>query len=417
MNIRHFLITFWRNISESYWFLPSIMGIVAAVLALVVVRLDSVLTVQVVPQLVPLFSDDAATLETLASVIASSSIAVLGTVFSMLMVVLTLASQQYGPLVLDTLMRDRFTQVTIGVFSSTFVYCLLVLATINPGEDPFVPRLAGLVANLLAVLAVAVLVLYIHHVAVSITAARIISRITHSLLGSIDDQFPDPLAESEPEPPVALPATLPENARPIYANGSGYMQLIANESLVALLKEHDALFKLNHRPGAHIIEGERLGWLYPAERYSADLATAINEGFLLGDKRTHEEDIEFIIYQLTEIGVRALSPGVNDPYTAIICLNKVSDAVRKIGQRRLPPTAHYDEAGNVRLIGNPVTFEDVLKAAYDQIAHYGAGDHRVMRTLFDNLETIGDILADPDRIRTVRAFTDALRRRCEPDAV
>ena len=199
------------------------------------------------------------------------------------------------------------------MFVSTFVYCLLVLRTIRRADETlFVPHLAVTVGVMLALISLAVLIYFIHHVAVSIQADQVIARVGKELLEGIERLFPEQIGHAETTPePVADPGwpdAFDREARPIAATEDGYLNLINPDALMTLAMEEKLLLRLLRRPGQYIVMGRPLVMVWPGERVNDELAKKVNDSFLLGDQRTAAQDIEFSVHQLVEIAVRPCRP-------------------------------------------------------------------------------------------------------------
>ena len=238
------LLLLWNQLRYSYWFLPALMTLAAALLAFGMVTLDGMKTGGLIEKLGWVYSGDSDGARELLSVVAGSMITVAGVVFSIMIVALQLASSQFGPRVLRNFMQDRGNQIVLGAFISTFVYCLLVLRTIRSGDDAFVPSLSVTTGVALALMSLGVLIFFIHHAALSIQANQIVQRIGHELYEVIDHLFPEEMGEQKPEGrPEATPRywqeVITREGRPIRAESTGYLQSIGDGHLMALAEQHD----------------------------------------------------------------------------------------------------------------------------------------------------------------------------------
>jgi uncharacterized membrane protein len=323
--------------------------------------------------------------------------------FSLTMVALSQASSQLGPRLLTTFMRDTANQVVLGTFVATFIYCLLVLRTVR-AEPPFVPYISVTVAIGLAVTGLGVLIYFIHHVAVGIQADKVIAAVARDLDDAIDALFPEMLGD-EPGPderPRAEAAALPERqARPVVARESGYVRAIDGDGLLDLATGQDLVVRLLHRPGHFVMRGSRLALVWPAPRVDEPTGDRIRRVFLLGDQRTFEQDLEFAVTQLVEIALRALSPGINDPFTAIRCVDWLGAVLRRLAERRMPSPFRYDRDGTLRVITEAVAFGGVVDAALDQIRQAAGTNVAVALRL---LETITVVLEGVRRREDAQAL-------------
>lgn len=309
----------------------------------------------------------------LLGTVAGSMIAIAGTVFSMTLVALSLASSQLGPRLLRNFMRDTTNQVVLGTFVATFAYCLLVLRTIRRGDElPFVPHLSVSIGVLLAVISIGVLIYFIHHVSVSIQADEVVARIGRELELGIERLFPGELDgsrnDASPAPgETELPAAFAREARPVGAADDGYLQMIDAETLMRLACQEDVLLRLVRRPGHYLTKGQAIMLVWPGDRLTESLVGKINAAFVLGSQRNATQDVEFSFRQLVEIAVRALSPGINDPFTAMACVDRLGSGLCRLARRDMPSTRRFDPHGQLRLVAPGVTFAGIVDTAFNQI--------------------------------------------------
>ena len=281
-----------------------------------------------------------------------------------------------GTRLLRSFMRDSTTQVVLGTFIATFLYCVLVLRTIRRADEIlFVPHLSVTLGVLLAVVSVGVLIYFIHHVSVSIQANEIAARIGKELIESIDRLFPEQIGRGAPRIPTEPPDAgfiegFDQEARPIGAGGDGYLQFIDAEALLALAMEEDLIVRLERKPGNYVVASCPLALIWPGSRVTDRLTDQVNSLFVLGHQRTSGQDIEFGVNQLVEIAVRALSPGLNDPFTAITCVDHLGSALCRLATRDMPSPYRHDPQKQLRVIAPASTFPEVMDAAFNQIRQY-----------------------------------------------
>jgi uncharacterized membrane protein len=337
------------------------------------VALDKAVTDDWLQRLDWSYSGDAEGASLLLSTVAGSMIAIAGTVFSMTLVALSLSSSQLGPRLLRNFMRDTANQVVLGTFVATFVYCLLVLRTIRRADEvAFVPHLAVSIGVLLAVISIGVLIYFIHHVSVSIQADEVVARVGRELADGIDRLCPSVSGEAGRDTSKApgeseLPAAFDREARPVGAAKDGYLQRIDRDTLMALATREDLLLRLERRPGHFLVKGRALLRVWPGDRVTDALLSQLNAAFVLGDQRTAAQDVEFSFHQLVEVAVRALSPGINDPFTAIACVDRLGSALCRLAQRDMPSPFRFDPHGRLRLVAHGSTFAGIVDTAFNQI--------------------------------------------------
>jgi len=382
----------WDSLHSSYWFVPTLMAILAVALAFSMLTLDRMGKAGPIEKWGWIYAGGPDGARALLSAVVGSMISVTATAFSISIVALQLASSNFGPRLLRTFMQDTGNQIVLGTFISTFIYGLLVLRTVR-GEDYdiFVPQFSITVGIVLALISIGVLIYFIHHASTIIQASHVISEVSTDIDGAIERLFPEKIGHttSEPKRQVGeIPVSFDFEAYPIRATGSGYLQIIDEAELMKLARKHDLLLRVKLRPGQFAIQGSELVMAWPGERVDEKLAEQIKNTFILGNERTEQQDIEFPINELVEIALRALSPGINDPFTAIRCIDRLSAGLSHLAQRDFPSPYRYDEDDNLRVIANPITFAELADAAFNQIRRYGQGDVAVTICLLDAIARI-----------------------------
>lgn len=388
------LFNLWHSFRSSYWFVPTAMATISIALSLGTTAFDAVLPHDVIEKIGWLYSGGPEGARSILSTVAGSMITTAGVVFSITIVVLSLTSSQFGPRLLGNFIRDTGTQVVLGTFIATFIYCLFTLRVVRSGDSgSFVPHLSITVAFVLALASTAVLIYFIHHISTSIQADSIITAVYQELDAAIDRHLPEQQEHGAGEPGrndvrAALPEEFDRDGWPVAADNSGYLQAIDHDGLMRTAVENDLILSLHTRPGKFIAAGEHLVTVWPREHWDEKLAARVNSSFIQGRQRTDEQDMEYSIHQLVEVALRALSPGINDPFTAMTCINWLSAALGRIAQRKLPSALHYDDKGNLRLLSVPVTFAEIVEAAFGQIRNAAANHVQVILCLLDAIVAI-----------------------------
>lgn len=407
---------YWNGVRSGFWFLPAGMACVAVALALVSVSVDEPLTDWLALNLGWTFTGGAEGASAVLGIIAGSMITIAGVVFSMTLVALSLASSQLGPRLLRSFMRDSTTQVVLGTFIATFLYCLLVLRTIRRAEEvAFVPHLSVALGVLLAVASVGVLIYFIHHVSVSIQANEIVARIGRELLGRIDRLFPEHIGRGAPMIPTAPPdagflEAFDRDARPVGAGGDGYLEFIDGAALLALAMEEDLVVRLERKPGSYVVAGCPLALIWPERRATDRLTDQVRSLFVLGNQRTSDQDIEFGVNQLVEIAVRALSPGINDPFTAMTCVDRLGSFLCRLAARDMPSRYRYDHQDRLRVIAPATTFTEVTDAAFNQVRQYGRSSVAVTIRLLETIGVVAGFAHRPEDRTTLLRHAEMIAR-------
>jgi len=345
-----------------------------------------------------IYQGDVEGARTLLSTVAGSMITVAGVSFSITMVALSLASSQFGPRLLMNFMRDTGNQIVLGTFVSTFLYCLLTLGN-GSGVDGTPPAASASVGLLLAVLSVFVLIYFIHHVSSTIRAEHVVQVVAKDTIASIK-RLVSP-EDSEHQNKEVDPSTWPAaEVFSVCANESGYLQAIDEPGLQTAVESLDAVIKLERRPGKFVTAGEALATIHAAS-WHRDEAQKYHRYFIIGYCRTDDQDPEYGISQLVEVAVRALSPGINDPHTAISCIDWLASGLRQIASEPLCSAYRWDKKGKIRLIREAVDFQGLLNAAFDQIRQNSKGMPSVSIHLLEALSSIQSAVVDEDRKRHV----------------
>lgn len=385
------VLKYWDRIRSGFWFLPTVMAAIALVLSYATVELDVLLQARGISAWSWVYTGGAEGASAVLTAISGSMITIAGLVFSMTLVAMSLAASNFGPRLLQNFMRDTANQVVLGTFVATFLYCLLILRTIRHGDEgAFVPHLSVSLGVLFALGSLGVLIYFIHHVAVSIQADEIVSRVSTELIERVEALFPEQIgcSDSAEADGGGPPKTLEGEARSVPASSDGYLQLIDAEALMKLAQDADAVLRVDRRPGEYVVLGSTLVRVFPATHCTDELETAINAAFVLGTQRTAAQDVEYLIGQLVEIAVRALSPGINDPFTAITCIDRLSSALRRLAQRDIPPAFRYDADHELRVVADGTTFAMAVDAAFGPIRRYGRHSFEVTLRLLDAIAVV-----------------------------
>ncbi len=347
--------------------------------------------------------------------IAAAVITVVTLVFSITIVTLTLASTQFGPRMLRNFIRDRVTQLTLGGFVATFVFAILALVSIGPSSHgEFVPHISISVTMLLVVLDVALLVVFIDHIASSIQLPRVIGSIAADLTHALEAEA----ADEEPAAGKAGPSLgemvvrLDEEGATVRAPHSGYLQYVSMPTLISIAAGRHAVIRLLHRPGHFVVEGEPLAEVWPPN-VAAPVASALGGAHATGPYRTLAQDPSFAVDQLVEIAIRALSPAVNDTFTALTCIDWLGDGLAKVADRPRPASVHRDPTGHVRVITVAVSFRRLVERAHEKIRQASRGMPAVMIRQLDSLAKVMDRTRTGEQRELLLREADMILRACE----
>ena len=344
------------DLRSSFWFVPALVVLAAAALAVLAIELDGTVGSEALARYPRLFGAGAEGTRQLLSAIAGSTITVAGVVFSITIVALSLTSAQYSPRVLRSFMRDRTNQLVLGVFLGIYVYCLLVLRTVRGGENEFVPGISVLLAIALALVGVAFLILFIHHISTSIQATEITARVARDTIAAIEALFPRLDSHEE----RGTPAAPPENRSwsTVAAAETGYIQSISRAPLLDYARARACVVRMERSAGDFVVKGETL-LSVSGDAPDEAAAARLNAAFAVNTYRDVTQDAAFGVQQLVDIALKALSPGVNDTATARTSLDYLTAILMELTRYEVKEEdLVVGDDGRVLLIvrGRSVTF-------------------------------------------------------------
>ena len=392
-----------EHLRASLWFIPTMCVIGAVVLALVLIQVD-----RSGFQSPYIFVGGAEGARGFLSTLSSSMITFTGLVFTITIVVLQLASQQYSPRVLRSFLRDRHSQLALGVFTATFMYSLVVLREIR-GEDSaggaFVPSLAVTGAFLFVVGSLFLFVYYIHQITQSIRVGNITRSIGDETRASIDYIYDGD--DDDERGALPVPTTAPTHV--LTARSRGILQVLDRSKMVKLAARWGSVVEVVPAIGDFVAEGSPLIKVHSGPSTGVEeLLDSVN----LGRERTMRQDPAFGFRQLVDIAERALSPSLNDPTTAVQCLDEIHDLLRQLAPRSFPSGHHLDDDGNLRLVHPVMSWDGYVHLAFDEIRIYARDSlqiHRRLRAIIRDLLEV----APPDRRPQLEAQLELLDASAE----
>lgn len=345
--------------------------------------------------------------QALLAAIAGAMITVASIVFSITVVTLSIATAQLGPRLLRTFVANIITQVSLGAFVATSLYCLLILASVSRNGDA-VPRLGVMIALGLTIFDLAMLVYFTHRIATLIQAPNIVQAVAADLDESMEELYPiplcNPLQKVIGDEDIALQvAALGDEYAQIKARKEGYIQDIDYPRLTTLATREDIIIHLSRRPGHFLSRGARLAMVWPAARCNEQIAVKINALFVYGNRPTPRQDVEAAVQELVEVAARALSPGINDPFTAIQCIDRLGATLGRLALREAPNPFLCDQNGQLRVITQTVLFDDVLEAAFDPLRQFARGNLPVSIRLLELLNVIAGQARRPQDLQAILA--------------
>ena len=389
------------SIRSSLWFLPALAVLAFVALALGLVEADQHFGKDLHQWWPRLFSTEAEGARSMLSAIAASLATITGVAFSITIVALVLASTQYTSRVLRTFMRDRATQLVLGVFVGVYIYCLLVLRTLSGGNGEFVPPLSVLGGLVLAIVAVGFFIFFIHHISSSIQASEIAAAITRETLKIVDHFFPEQCTAKEDE---IVPAVVAQHDwHPVPARAMGYIQTVDIESLSALAKRHGVIIRMECGVGDFVAPHLPMLSFAGPESFREAAVHARDSLYAVDSYRTIEQDPAFGIRQLVDIALKALSPGINDTTTAVTCIEHLSVILTRVAQRHMPSPLHYVQ-GELRLITKGPCFDQLVALSFNQILENAVGNTEIAVRLINAVAQIAVVTSLKQRKAVLRQW-------------
>ena len=419
----------WQELRASFWFYPGLIAAAFIGLSVLLIRVDRTSGPNGIDWA---FSGDAEAARGILSTIAGSLITVAGLSFSITIVTLQLVSGQFTPRALRSFLSDRVNQAVAGAFVGIFAYCLVTLRSIRAedtdGTNGFVPALTVTAAILLALLALALLLLFIHHMGQLIQVSNIAARIARQTLRAVGRLYPTELGEQDESAAAATLAAWRSSGPPdvVLADRPGYVRRIDDDRVDAALPD-GARIHLSVRPGDFVTETTRVVEVWPGGILDEQSHAALQRAIEVESERDIEQDAGFGIRQLSDIGMRALSPGVNDPTTAVTCIGYLQAVLEQLAAREFPAQSRRLGKRKLELITARTSFGEHAEAAYDELGRYAAENPRVVAALLrslaavagaaraahagDRVETIAVIARDAGALGLEQAGTESQRAR------
>ncbi len=420
------LINRWDAVRDSFWFLPALCCGLAALLAVFCTLLDE-RTGNFFADKVPWVAVSPSAARASLSTIGSALVSIAGIVFSVMLVTLSITSSQYGSRLLRTFMADRVTQSTLGVLLGTSLFSLLALAVVRDDPDRFAAANVSVIMGLLlAILSIGVLIVFIHHVASLIQAPNVVAAVANDLDVSLDRLFPEHIGKQKESPVGEIP-NLDQlgSGQAVRSAHEGYVQAIDADVLMEKAKSNDLFIHLMIKPGEFLERDQKIVefWHFAAvfgsshgrvahESLDLDesLAREINEAVVAGRRRTPRQDAECALEELVEVAVRALSPGINDPFTAIACIDHLAATLGRAAERAMPLPLRHDDEGAPRVLARATCFPDLMDAAFNQIRQYGCQSVAVAIRLLQAFQRIASHVSTHEQWKCLHRHAEMVQR-------
>ena len=385
---------------DTFWIVPAIMVLAGVLLGIALVGLDrSGIVPAALLESAWLYNGGGTGARTLLGVVAASTIGVAGTVFSITIAALSLAAGQMGPRLLRNFTKDRGNQVTLGTYLGTFSYALMVLRSVRThGEGEFVPHVSLSVGILLAFVCVGTLVFFVNHMAGRINVDTVIELVSRDVTAALER-----LARGEPAAPLPSVETW-RDAEPVADPRRGYLQQLDDDGLADWAADHGTAIRLLARPGDYVFPGAPIALVVPPVD-GAD--AAIRDATALGPQRVSSADLEFAVRQLVEVAVRALSPGINDPHTAMSVLERLGGALCELAPRYLP-SGVTERQNRAVLVVPRVDYDGLTDTMFHMIRQNAAGSAAVLIRMLEVLTAVASCERQPARLTALQRHADLL---------
>lgn len=396
----------WDRLTVSFWFVPALMALLAVLAAWAMYWLDMNIPNQALQNSRLILAGTVGELRTSLLTIATTVLATAGVVFTLLTLPLSTVAAQYGSRLLRLFLGDRTAQFVLGMFVATFVYCLAGALSIPPVDvNSESPQLTATVGLYLMLATFATLILLVQHVSTMLQAPNIAAAAGEELQqvisaanpegGATDDGRTERLdavwnAQGAPSAAMAV------DGYPVRVAEAGYIQYIDPATLLALARDRNLLIRLQHKPGNFVAPGAVVAVVWPAERVSRQFDKLLRRAFQIGNVRTPTQDIVYAVNQLTEMAVRAMSPAINDPFTAMTCLDHIGNGLRLFIRQEAKGADYYDQDGKLRLVLEPVSFGELVSAAFDMLRHASCDNAYVLQHMLAVIDLIGQETNAPE---------------------
>ena len=419
MIIKSYFQLLRERLLDSYWFLPGLMSAGAVALLILAASFDAhIRSAEIFASVDWLDIRNPVAASDLLATVVGAIITVIGLVFSLTIVTLTIVASQYGSQVLMNFMADRATKFALGTFVATFLYCLLALLMVaSLGEGEAVPQVPVVLGLVLAILSVGMLVYFIHHIARRIQVANIIKHLALELVAAANRLYPESVLDSagSGDQEAYLKVLEGERTRTVTSEYGGYVQAVSVDDLVALARDLDCRVEVIARPGDFVVPGGVLARVRGRGDIDPRHWKRLCSTFLLGSQRTHTQDIKYTVEKLAELAVRALSPSINEPFVAVKCVDYLSLFLCVLTNRAPPDPRRRDAEGCERVMLAAVPFAEVLDHCFCQIVHYAGTNADVMLAVTAALDNIRRQNQNPDHSHMIedyrRTVADIIRGR------
>ncbi|HBJ7673245.1 TPA: DUF2254 domain-containing protein, partial [Legionella pneumophila] len=321
------------------------------------------------------------------------------------------------PRLISNFMRDRANQITLGTFIATFLFCLFILMALYNANKVgvsesdglvFIPQISLLMAIFFTISSIIVLIYFIHHIPESINMSNVIAQIGEELNRQVDCLFPINVGKEMSKQSAHIPKNH-QHRDAVVATKLGYVRILDGNTLMAIAKKHDLIMQLEAGYGTYVTEGSTLLYIYSSEKIEKLIHKQCVDAFALGHQRNQEHDIIFLIDEMVEIIARALSPGINDPFTAMTCLDWLQSTLQKISKTSQPSAYRYDTEDKLRLIAQPIAFTEFCDLIFCRVQPYVCKDRNTAIHMMEMINTIHARITNDEHKITLTSHAASLK--------
>lgn len=386
----------WEKLTTSLWFLPALISFIGITLAIFIFYIDKQTSANEYGVWLLSFDIGISDIRQVIAITTSSVITVTGVVFSMTMVALTLASNQFGPKILRNFLKDSSHKWTLGILLATFFYGVVILSLLDGKGDDYRPLFTALTNLVITIVAISSLIIFIHRVTKSIQADHIIALIGEDIERALNEIETDATHGQVVHNEEMWKTQIePSEQYPIRSNSHGYIQSIDWDNLIKLALDNDICLDFGTRPGKFVLDGEQLGAVYSCQKQDSIPYDEILSCISIDKKRSPVEDLEYSLDQLVQVALRALSPGVNDSVTALTCIDWLSVAISRMAKATFPPTYKLDDDNHIRVKAKTFSFESAVETAFNPIRQNTRNNEMVLIYLIETLTDLIDVAKHP----------------------
>jgi uncharacterized membrane protein len=400
----------WDRLKVSFWFAPVVMSLGAVMLAWVIFWVDGLIPNEMLENSRLVLAGTPGELRSILISMAGTILATAGVVFTLLTLPLSTVAAQYGSRLLRVFLGDRTTQLVLGMFVATFVYCIVGALSIPPADvEPEGPQLTATVGLFLMLVTFGSLILLVQHVSTMLQAPNIAAAAGAELRNVVRAEIPEEIRSGGQNSAKAGEVLLEADGYAVQVRRTGYIQYIDPDTLFGLAKEKNLVIRLQHKPGYFVWRDTVVALVWPAGRVDEELDQEVRQAFRLGSSRTPTQDVAYAVNQLVEMAVRAMSPAINDPFTAMTCLDHIGEGLALFIRQGEKDPDFYDQNGQLRLIFKPITFEELLSGAFDMLRHCSCDNASVLQHMLEVIDTVGKEVNSSTVKNSVKARQELMR--------